>query len=81
MGPLDVTPGQLSRHDELVRRLTLLQRAEIVGDMVASGRHLARVGLQQRHPGASATLIEWMLVEQLYGDAVARRLRGPRPTR
>ena len=79
MGPLDVTPAQLRRHDELVRGLSVVQRAEVIEDLVETGRHLARIGLRQRHPGASEALVEWLLVEQLYGEPVARRLRGPRP--
>ncbi len=81
MGPLDVTPEQLRRHDELVRRLTDMQKAAIVDDLVESGRQLARLGLEQRNPGATDALIEWLLVEQLYGAAAARRLRGVRPQR
>ncbi len=81
MGPLDVTPGQLRRHDELVRGLSIAERAQVIDDLVETGRHLARVGLRQRQPGASEALIEWLLVDQLYGEQVARRLRGPRPSR
>lgn len=79
MGPLDVTPEQLRKQAMLFDRLSDLERARVIDDLFRTGRQLAEAGLRERHPKASAALIEWLLVEQLYGAAAANRLRGTRP--
>lgn len=81
MLPLDVTPAQQRRHDELARRLTTEQRARLIDDLWRTGRQLAEAGVRDRPPGASEPLVRWLLTELLYGAAVAERLYGPRPAR
>lgn len=81
MGPLDVTSEQLRKQAALFDRLSDVERARVINDLFWTGRRLAEAGLRERHPGASAQLIDWLLVEQLYGEPVALRLRGARPAR
>jgi len=79
MRPLDVTAEQQRKHDELVRRLSDGEKGAILDGLIESGRQLARIGIKQRHPGATDALVEWLLIENLYGASVALRLRGQRP--
>lgn len=53
MLPLDITPDQQARHDELLHRLSEPQRAALVANLWVAGRHLAEAGVRHRNPGAS----------------------------
>jgi hypothetical protein len=79
MLPLDVTPSQQARHDELLQRLSEPQRAALVANLWAAGRQLAEAGVRQRNPGASERLVRWLLTSVIYDKATARRLHGERP--
>ncbi len=79
MLPLDVTPAQQRRHDELIRRLSMEERARLIDNLWRTGRQLAEAGVRERSPGASEALVRWRLTELLYGAPVAERLHGARP--
>lgn len=79
MGPLDVTPEQLRKQAMLYDRLSDLERARVINDLFWAGRRLAEAGLRERHREASPALLDWLLIEELYGPSVATRLRGARP--
>ncbi len=79
MLPLDVTPAQQARHDELLRKLNEPQRAALVAGLWAAGRQLAEAGVRARHPGASVALTRWLLTSVLYDEATAVRLHGEKP--
>lgn len=81
MGPLDVTPEQLRKQAMLYDRLSDLERARVINDLYWTGRQLAEAGLRERHPDAGPALLEWLLIEELYGASVATRLRGTRPAK
>lgn len=77
--PLDVTPAQQARHDELLRALSEPQRAALVAGLWTAGRQLAEAGVRARNPGASEALVRWLLTAVIYDEATAVRLHGTRP--
>lgn len=79
MLPLDVSPAQQARHDELLRGLSEPQRAALVAGLWAAGRQLAEAGVRSRNPGASESLVRWLLTSVIYDEATAVRLHGARP--
>ncbi len=78
MIPLDVTPAQQARHDELLRALSEPQRGAVISGLWAAGRQLAEAGVRARNPGASEALVRWLLTAVIYDEATAVRLHGPR---
>lgn len=80
MLPLDVTPAQQARQDELRRRLSEPQRAALFAGLWATGRQLAEAGVRARNPNASEVLVRWLLTALLYDEATSVRLHGPRPS-
>jgi hypothetical protein len=77
--PLDVTPAQQRRHDELLRRLSEPQRASLVAGLWSTGRQLAEAGVRARHPSASEALVRWLLTAVIYDEPTALRLHGTKP--
>lgn len=73
---LDTPPEERVRYYDMIRRLTPEQRAAKVVSLNRAARELARAGIRQSRPDASAADIEIELVSRLYGPDAARLL-GP----
>jgi hypothetical protein len=71
---LDTPPEERARYYDMIRRLTPKQRAAKVVSLNRAARELARVGIRQSRPDASAVDIEIELVSRLYGPDAARLL-------
>lgn len=69
----DTAPGRRDRYLELLRKLTPAQRLARAADLSDAVRHLAEVGIRQRHPDASAEEVRVRLVVRLYGREFAAR--------
>lgn len=76
---LDTPPDARARYYDMIRRLTPEQRAAKVVSLSRAARDLARAGIRQRRPEASAVDVEIELVSRLYGPEAARLL-GPHLT-
>ena len=71
---LDTSLEERSRYYALVARLTPEERARKVTALGRTARELARAGIRQLRPEASADEVELDLVARLYGREVAGRL-------
>jgi len=61
----------------IYRRMPAWRKVELVEDANRTARHLAMVGLQSRHRGASLTGLRRRLLELVLGEETARKLYGP----
>jgi hypothetical protein len=71
---LDTPPEERGRYYDMIRRLTPEQRAAKVVSLSRAVRELARAGIRQSRPEASAVDVEIELVSRLYGPDAARLL-------
>ena len=76
---LDTPPEQRRRYYELLRGLSVAERARKVVGLCRTVRALAVAGIRAAHPDAGPEEIQRHLVLRLYGREVARRLFGPAP--
>ena len=81
MSPRDVTAEEQRQADERVRRLSEAEKTPVIDDRFWTARKMAAAGIREKNPGASDQLLDWLVVEHVYGTAVANRLRGARPAR
>lgn len=61
---------------EIYRRMTPLQKVEIVQQMNQTVRHLAMIGLRDRHPDATEEELLYRYVAMVHGEDLARRAYG-----
>ncbi|MFL5357642.1 hypothetical protein [Archangium sp.] len=75
----DTDPRQLARYVELLRAQPPAERLRQAGELTDAVRHLALLGIRQRHPEADELEVRVRLAELLYGRLVACRLFGNHP--
>lgn len=61
----------------LWRSMPPWKKLHMVGEMNATVRHLAMIGLRQRHPGASERELKRRLAGLLLGEELATKAYGP----
>jgi len=81
------TPPEVQRvHYEMIRRMPLDRRLELVFDTCGMGRGIAMAGLKMRHPDATEKELWWLWAHQhlgqelfdwVYGSAHERRETTP----
>ena len=71
---LDMSSEARAEYFRLIAGMSLHQRARKVAGLGRAARALARAGIRQQRPGASACEIEIALIARLYGEPVARYL-------
>lgn len=64
---------------ELLRAATAARKLELLGELNASARQLALMGLAARHPGATEMELRRLLADLLLGPELAVRVYGPLP--
>jgi len=78
---LDTPPEQRQRYYDLLRALSVADRARKVVGLCRTVRALAVAGIRAAHPDASPEEIRRHLVVRLYGREAAGRLFGPPASR
>ena len=69
----DTTPDAEAVQIALMRAASASQKLCAAGEMTAAATLLARAGLRQRHPGATADQIASLLARLVLGDDLAGR--------
>lgn len=64
---------------ELLRKIPVARKFELVAQMHETGRMLALTGLRDRHPDDSPAQLRWRLAAVLLGEELATRVYGSRP--
>ena len=75
----DTESRQLARYIELLRAQPPAERLRQAGELTDAVRHLAVLGIRQRHPQADELEVRVRFAQLLYGPKVARRLFGEHP--
>ena len=65
---------------DLMRQMPAWRKAQMVGEMYATMKHLALCGLRTRHPGADEATLQRLLADLLLGADLAARVFGPLET-
>lgn len=76
MRPRDTDPAAQRLLDEHYRRMSPMEKVELVRDAWRTVRGLQLVGLRELHPLASEDELEEMLAERWLGTALFRRVRA-----
>ena len=74
---LDTPPEQRRKYYEMLRGLSMAERARKVVGLCRTVRALAVAGIRAAHPEAGPEEIRRHLVLRLYGREAANRLFGP----
>jgi hypothetical protein len=69
----DTSPAQQEAYYQRLRKLTPVERLQIVSRLNRGVRRLAMIGLRMQHPGASEEEVRVRLVVRLYGREFAER--------
>ncbi len=75
----DMDPEAEEVYVAILRRLSAWEKANLIADMVESGRELVLLNLRQRYPDAGEEQILRYLAERTLGSELARRVYGPLP--
>jgi hypothetical protein len=71
------TPPEAQRvHYEIIRKLPLYRRLELVFDTCEMGRGIAMAGLRMRHPNATEKELSWLWAHQHLGRELFDRVYG-----
>ena len=69
----DTSSAQQEAYYQRLRKLTPVERLQIVSRLNRGVRRLAMIGLRMQHPGASEAEVRVRLVVRLYGRKFAER--------
>ncbi len=75
----DIDTAAEQAYVAILRRLSAWEKANLIADMVESGRELVLLNLRQRYPDASEEEILRYLAERTLGSELATRVYGPSP--
>jgi len=71
------TPHEVQRaHYEIIRRMPLDRRLELVFDTCEMGRGIAMAGLKMRHPNATEKELWWLWAHQHLGQTLFDEVYG-----
>ncbi|HEU5217073.1 MAG TPA: hypothetical protein VFU23_00340 [Gemmatimonadales bacterium] len=76
---LDTPPEARRKYYDLVRRMTVEERARACAEASLAIRQLAEAGIRAAHPAASSEEVRVRLTARLYGREAALRLHGWAP--
>jgi hypothetical protein len=79
--PRDTSPEAARLQVELWRRMTPLEKAELVGGLSRAVQELSLAGIRLRHPAASERECLLRLARLKLGDALYREVYPPDPLR
>ena len=75
---LDTSPEQRRRYYDLLRSLTVEQRARKLSGLSDMVRTMALAAIRAEHPAAGPEELAHRLAERLYGAEIATRIFGRR---
>jgi len=71
------TPPEVQRiHYEMIRKMPIGRRLELVFGACEMGRHIAMAGLRMRHPNATEQELWWLWAHQHLGQELFDRVYG-----
>jgi len=73
---LDTPPEARRRYYDLIRRMSVEERARACAEASLAIHQLAEAGIRTAHPGAPEEEVRARLTGRLYGHQVALRLHG-----
>lgn len=76
---LDTPPEARRRYYDLIRRMSVEERARACAEASYAIRQLAEAGIRSAHPGSTEDEVRARLTARLYGREVALRLHGWAP--
>jgi hypothetical protein len=76
---LDTTPETRRRYYDLIRRMSVEERARACAEASFAVRQLAEAGIRAAYPAADENKVRARLTARLYGPEIALRLHGWAP--
>jgi hypothetical protein len=76
---LDTDPEAHRVQLEILRRMPMSRKFELIGDAIETSRIFAMAGLRSRHPGAGPEELQRRFAGLWLGEELAEKVYGPLP--